>query len=63
MGACAWRGVNGRRIVDAPVVNARMYSATPQAKQAWKALFREVLERAGLDWEILDDAPAPLSAL
>lgn len=41
-----------------------MYSATPQAKQAWKALFREVLERAGLDWEILDhDAPAPLSAL
>lgn len=46
------------------IVNARMYSATPQAKQAWKALFREVLERAGLDWELLDhDAPAPLSAL
>lgn len=46
------------------IVNARMYSATPQAKQAWKALFREGLERAGLDWEILDyDAPAPLSAL
>jgi ABC-type phosphate/phosphonate transport system substrate-binding protein len=46
------------------IVNARMYSATPQAKQAWKALLREVLERAELDWEILDyDAPAPLSAL
>ncbi|MGQ0544271.1 MAG: phosphate/phosphite/phosphonate ABC transporter substrate-binding protein [Betaproteobacteria bacterium] len=46
------------------IVNARMYSATPQARQAWKALFREVLERAGLRWEIVDhDAPAPLSAL
>jgi len=46
------------------IVNARMYSATPQAKQAWKALFREVLEFAGLGWEIVDhDAPAPLSAL
>ena len=46
------------------IVNARMYSATPRAKQAWKALFREVLERAGLDWELMDyDAPAPLSAL
>lgn len=46
------------------IVNARMYSATPQAKQAWKALFREVLERAGLDWEVMDyDPPAPLSAL
>jgi ABC-type phosphate/phosphonate transport system substrate-binding protein len=46
------------------IVNARMYSATPQAKHAWKALLREVLERAELDWEILDyDAPAPLSAL
>lgn len=46
------------------IVNARMYSATPQAKAAWKALFREVLERAQLDWEILDyDPPAPLAAL
>jgi ABC-type phosphate/phosphonate transport system substrate-binding protein len=41
-----------------------MYSATPQAKQAWKALFKQVLERAGLDWDVLDyDPPAPLSAL
>jgi ABC-type phosphate/phosphonate transport system substrate-binding protein len=46
------------------IVNARMYSATPQAKQAWKALLREVLERAGLDWQVLDyDSPAPLGAL
>jgi ABC-type phosphate/phosphonate transport system substrate-binding protein len=41
-----------------------MYSATPQAKRAWKALLGEVLERAQLDWQILDhDPPAPLSAL
>ena len=46
------------------IVNARMYSATPRAKQAWKALFREVLERARLDWEVMDyDPPAPLPAL
>ena len=46
------------------IVNARMYSATPQAKRAWKALFAQVLARAGLNWEVLDyDAPAPLSAL
>jgi ABC-type phosphate/phosphonate transport system substrate-binding protein len=46
------------------IVNARMYSATPQAKQAWKALLKEVLARAGLDWEPIDhDAPAPLAAL
>lgn len=46
------------------IVNARMYSATPQAKRAWKALFTEVLARAGLDWEVMDyDPPAPLSAL
>ena len=46
------------------IVNARMYSATPQAKQAWKALFQEVLERADLAWSIVDhDPPAPLGAL
>ncbi|HEX6266427.1 MAG TPA: PhnD/SsuA/transferrin family substrate-binding protein [Burkholderiales bacterium] len=46
------------------IVNARMYSATPQAKRAWKALFDEVLERAGLGWQVIDhDPPAPLSAL
>jgi len=46
------------------IVNARMYSATPQAKQAWKALLFSVLDRADLEWEVIDhDAPAPLSAL
>jgi ABC-type phosphate/phosphonate transport system substrate-binding protein len=46
------------------IVNARMYSATPQAKAAWKKLLGWAIERAGLDWELLDhDAPAPLSEL
>jgi ABC-type phosphate/phosphonate transport system substrate-binding protein len=46
------------------IVNARMYSATPQAKAAWKRLLHGVLERAKLDWQVLDyDAPAPLSQL
>ncbi len=47
-----------------PVANARMYSATPAAKLAWKELLGWALARAGLDWEVIDyDAPAPLSAL
>jgi ABC-type phosphate/phosphonate transport system substrate-binding protein len=47
-----------------PIANARMYSATPAVKAAWKALLAWALARAGLDWELLDyDAPAPLSAL
>jgi ABC-type phosphate/phosphonate transport system substrate-binding protein len=46
------------------IVNARMYSATPQAKAAWKTLLGEVLARAGLDWKVIDyDPPAPLAAL
>ena len=46
------------------IVNARMYSATPQAKAAWKKLLGWATERAGLDWQHLDhDAPAPLSEL
>jgi ABC-type phosphate/phosphonate transport system substrate-binding protein len=46
------------------IVNARMYSATPQAKAAWNRVLAWVIEKAGLDWEIVDyDAPAPLSAL
>jgi ABC-type phosphate/phosphonate transport system substrate-binding protein len=46
------------------IVNARMYSATPQAKAAWKKLLGWAIRRAGLDWELLDyDAPAPLSEL
>lgn len=46
------------------IVNARMYSATPQAKAAWKKILGWALRRAKLDWELLDyDAPAPLSTL
>lgn len=47
-----------------PVANARMYSATPQARADWKVLLAWVLERAGLDWPVIDyDPPAPLNAL
>lgn len=47
-----------------PVANARMYSATPSVKAAWKELLRWVLERARLPWEVIDyDAPQPLSVL
>lgn len=46
------------------IVNARMYSATPQAKAAWMKLLGWAIRRAKLDWELLDyDAPAPLSEL
>ena len=46
------------------IANARMYSATPAVREAWKVLLRWVLARAGLAWEVIDyDAPAPLSAL
>jgi ABC-type phosphate/phosphonate transport system substrate-binding protein len=46
------------------IVNARMYSATPEAKAAWKRVLAWVLARARLEWEIADyDAPAPLSEL
>ncbi|MBI3372902.1 MAG: hypothetical protein HY017_14265, partial [Betaproteobacteria bacterium] len=47
-----------------PVANARMYSATPAVKQAWKDVLGWALEHAGLAWDLLDyDSPAPLSAL
>ncbi|MDB5873068.1 MAG: phosphate transporter substrate-binding protein [Ramlibacter sp.] len=50
--------------MQAAVANARMYSATPQARADWKQLLRWVLQRAGLAWEVIDyDAPAPLAAL
>jgi ABC-type phosphate/phosphonate transport system substrate-binding protein len=46
------------------VANARMYSATPAVKAAWKQLLAAVLREAGLAWEVIDyDAPAPLSQL
>ena len=47
-----------------PVANARMYSATPAVKAAWKELLRWVLARAQLPWEVIDyDAPQALSVL
>jgi ABC-type phosphate/phosphonate transport system substrate-binding protein len=47
-----------------PIANARMYSATPAVKQAWKDVLGWALRRAGLEWDFLDhDAPAPLGAL
>jgi ABC-type phosphate/phosphonate transport system substrate-binding protein len=46
------------------IVNARMYSATPAAKQAWKDVLSWATRRAGLAWQAIDyDAPAPLSGL
>jgi ABC-type phosphate/phosphonate transport system substrate-binding protein len=47
-----------------PIVNARMYSVNATAREDWKALFRWVLDRAGLGWSVIDyDAPAPLADL
>lgn len=46
------------------IINARMYSATPAAKQAWKAILGWANDRAGLAWQLYDyDAPAPLADL
>jgi ABC-type phosphate/phosphonate transport system substrate-binding protein len=44
--------------------NARMYSVTPAAGQAWRELLTWVLARAALPWSVLDyPAPRPLNAL
>jgi ABC-type phosphate/phosphonate transport system substrate-binding protein len=44
--------------------NARMYSVTPAAAQAWRELLSFVLARAALPWSVLDyPAPQPLNAL
>ena len=46
------------------IANARMYSATPAVKAAWRQLLQWVLARAGLDWAVIDhDPPALLAAL
>jgi len=37
-----------------PIANARMYSATPAVKQAWKEVLGWALRRAGLDWPLVD---------
>lgn len=45
-----------------PVANARMYSATPQARADWKELLAWVLKHARLDWPVIDyDPPAALN--
>ena len=47
-----------------PVANARMYSVTPSCKADWKRVLGWALDRAALDWPVIDyDAPAPLAAL
>jgi ABC-type phosphate/phosphonate transport system substrate-binding protein len=44
--------------------NARMYSVTPAAVQAWRELLTWVLARAALPWSVLDyPAPQPLNEL
>ncbi len=47
-----------------PIANARMYSVTPAAAADWKAVFDWAVQRAGLDWEMVDVAPpAPIADL
>ena len=46
------------------IVNARMYSVCPAAKQAWNELLHWVLKRAGVEWSFMDwDAPKLLADL
>ena len=46
------------------IVNARMYSVCPAAKEAWQTLIRWVMRRAGVDWRFFDwDPPHLLSDL
>ena len=46
------------------IANARMYSVNPAAAALWRTLLAWVLERAGLDAEVIDHAaPAPMAAL
>lgn len=41
-----------------------MYSVTPAVKAAWNALLRWTLERARLDWQVVDhDPPRPMAEL
>lgn len=47
-----------------PVANARMYSVNAECKADWQRVLRWALDRADLDWPIIDhDAPAPLARL
>lgn len=47
-----------------PVVNVRMYSVTAECKADWHRVLGWALDRADLDWTIVDfDAPAPIAQL
>lgn len=51
-----------------PIVNARMYSATPTLREDWRTVLQWALAKAGLNgkkgWQVIDyDPPAPLSVL
>jgi ABC-type phosphate/phosphonate transport system substrate-binding protein len=51
-------------VVKAPVVNARMYSVTPDTAAAWHEVLSWALLQADLDWPFVEHpAPAPISAL
>lgn len=46
------------------IANARMYSVSPQASQAWRTLLMRVARRAGVALDYVEhDAPAPIRAL
>ena len=46
------------------IANARMYSLSPQVADLWRALLAAVIERAGLDIELIDHSePAPIDEL
>lgn len=46
------------------VANARMYSVSPAAADAWRTLLRWVIEQAEVDFEVIEyPAPQPLPAL
>lgn len=46
------------------IVNARMYSMCPAAKDAWRTLIGWVMRRADVNWEFYDwDAPKLLADL
>jgi len=44
------------------IANARMYSVTPAAAVAWRALLGRALAQAGLDWEVIEHAAPALLA-
>ena len=52
------------RPVTLPIANARMYSVDAIAAAAWRRLLTWVLDRAELEWDVIDHAaPAPMAAL